>query len=188
MKSDDDLLAYLKAEYDEPRILRGQVLKYQKIEWDGAEYYLTSPTEMINAQQLWLPTKYMKLLYTMASKRRMAKADAGELEAGLDDLFAYLCDAIKKRYPRYKSSVYEKLMADKCQERFSKLSKEEKHAGVMELIAVLHCDGARGLKGLGLSSSGGRMTNINLGSSISDICFVDSSVTGMFERRSTIEP
>ena len=188
LKSDDDLLAYLKAEYDEPRILRGQVLKYQKIEWDGAEYYLTSPTEMINAQQLWLPTKYMKLLYTMASKRRMAKADAGELEAGLDDLFAYLCDAIKKRYPRYKSSVYEKLMADKCQERFSKLSKEEKHAGVMELITVLHCDGARGLKGLGLSSSGGRMTSINLGSSISDICFVDSSVTGMFERRSTIEP
>lgn len=55
IKSDDDLLTYLQDGYVEPRILRSQVLKYQKIEWGGAEYYLTSPVEMINAQQLWLP-------------------------------------------------------------------------------------------------------------------------------------
>lgn len=188
IKSDDDLLTYLESEYVEPRILRAQVLKYQKIEWGGAEYYLTSPVEMINAQQLWLPSRYMKLLFTMASKRRAEKADVGDLEAGLDDLFAYLCEVIGARYPRYKGSVYEKLIAEKCQDRFFGLSMDEKYAGIMELVAVLHCDGARGLKGLGLSPSAGRMTSISFGGYVSEIAFVDSSVTGMFERHSKIEP
>lgn len=188
IKSNDDLLAYLQSEFDEPRILRSQVLKYQKTEWDGVEYYLTSPVEMINAQQLWLPSMYMRLLYSMASKKHMAKMDAGELETGLDELFAYLCELIGKRYPRYRKSIYEKLVDEKCQTRFTNLGIEEKYAVVMEILAVLHCDGARGLKGSGLSSSAGRMTNIAFGGSISELEIVDTSVTGMFERRSTIEP
>lgn len=60
IKSNDDLLEYLQSKYEEPRILRAYVPKYQKIEWLGAQYYLTSDSEMINAQQLWLPRTYLE--------------------------------------------------------------------------------------------------------------------------------
>ena len=63
-----------------------------------------------------------------------------------------------------------------------------KRASVTEMLNMLHCNAAFGLKTAGVSTTAGRMNMLNLGSSISDICFVDSSVTGMFERRSTIEP
>lgn len=177
----------MQSEFDEPRILRSQVLKYQKIEWDGVEYYLTSPVEMINAQQLWLPSMYMRLLYSMASKKHMAKMDAGELEAGLDELFAYLCELIGKRYPRY-GGLYGKLMDAKCWSRYSGMILGDKMSAVAELLALLHCNASYGLKAVGLAGEAGRMKNINFGGSISDIVFVDTSVTGMFERRSTIEP
>lgn len=187
IKSGDDLLAYLQTEYDQPRVLRAHVLKYQKIAWGGAEYYLTSASEMINAQQLWLPNRFLELLWTLGSKRRAVKADQGALEAGLNDLFGYLCEVIRARYPRY-GGVFKKLMSPKCQERYGEMGLEEKYGVVKEMLGVLHCDGTRGLQSLGLSSGSGRMTNINFGSSISEITFVDSSVTGMFERRTVVEP
>lgn len=52
---------------------------------------------------------------------------------------------------------------------------------------MLHCDGARGLGLFGLSGSAGRMTNLTVGNFVSEIAFIDSSVTGMFERRSQVE-
>lgn len=188
IKSDDDLLAYLEGKYEEPRILRAQVLKYQKIEWSGAEYYLTSPVEMINAQQLWLPAKYMKLLHTMASPRRRKDADLEELEATLDELFSYLCELVRERYPKYKVPVFDKLMGEKCKNHYLNLTTQEKYEGVLEFLAALHCNGARGMKKLGLAAETGRMKGFNLGSSISEIAFIDASVTGMFERRIVLEP
>lgn len=187
LRSDDDLLVYLKERYEEPRILRSHVLKYQKIEWGGAEYYLTSASEMINAQQLWLPRRYLALLWVLQSKHRMAKEDPSVLEAGLDDLFGYLCEVIGSRYPRY-GGVHKKLTGSKCQETYNAMDLEGKASALHELLGVLHCDGARGLKSLGLSVDSGRMKGVNFGSSISEITFVDISVTGMFERRMVIEP
>ena len=189
IKTDDDLLAYLQSEYEEPRILRSQVLKYQKIEWDGAEYYLTSPTEMINAQQLWLPQKYVKLLWMMEMGKayRRKETDPRELEADLDELFAYLCDVIGRRYPRY-GGVHAKLLSEKCVKLREGMDLGDKHAVAVEVLRMLHCNAAYGLKEAGISSAAGRMHMLNLGSSISDITFIDTSVTGMFEGRSRIEP
>ena len=187
IKSDDDLLAYLQYRYEEPRILRSQVLKYQKIEWAGAEYYLTSPIEMINAQQLWLPECYRKLLWTLQSKKRMEKKDHIELECELDSLFSHLCKAIASRYPRYEG-LYKKLIDSKCQKRYLDSTFEDKQVIVQELLSLLHCNASIGLRSLGLSNSAGRMNEINYGGSIASITFVDTSVTGMFERRWIIEP
>ncbi len=186
IKTDDDLMAYLEQNYKEPRILRARIPKYQKIEWKGAEYYLTSPTEMINAQQLWLSREHMELLYTLESESRRKKANQDDLMRKIDDLFAVLCEKIKERYPRY-AGVYKKLSDSKCQQRFAKMNVDEKRQAIQELLNMLHCDGARGLKSLGLPPEAGRMMNISFGSSLSEITFIDTSVTGMLERRRTIE-
>lgn len=187
IKSNDDLFAYLQSKYEEPRILRAYVPKYQKIEWLGAQYYLTSDSEMINAQQLWIPRAYLELLWRAPSKHRMKDVNLESFEEGLDGLFSYLCETIGSRYPRYRKSIYDKLMAQKCQDSFLEKTIEEKISAIKSILALLHCDAMRGLKELGLSDSAGRMTNISFGSSLSEITFIDTSVTGMFERRTKIE-
>lgn len=187
IESDADLLAYLEKRFDDPRILCARILKYQRISWKGAEYYLTSPSEMINAQQLWLPRRYLKLMWTLASKQRVEKADPRELEEGLDELFAHLCDVIAERYPRYQG-LHKKLMDPKCQDGYNEQGIGGKYSVVLELLSLLHCNAAYGLKNAGLAGAAGRMNMVNFGSSISEITFIDSSVTGMFEGRSVIEP
>lgn len=185
IKCDDDLRAYVDSRYEEARILRSCVMKYQKIEWGGVEYYLTSPSEMINARQLWLPRKYMKLLCDFESKREVTERSE-ELSVAADELFTYLRDVIAENYPRYKG-VAEKLSSGKAENKFYGKSADEKSHAIGEMLAMLHCDGARGLGLFGLSDSAGRMKNLTVGNFISEITFIDSSVTGMFERRSQVE-
>ena len=185
LKDEAGLRAYIESLYEDSRILRPYVMKYQKIEWSGVEYYLTSPSEMINARQLWLPRRYMKLLCDFGLKKEVADRSE-ELSEGADELFGYLRDAIAERYPRY-GGVAEKLFSAKAESKFRAQSVIEKSQSIDEILAMLHCDGARGLGRFGLSTSAGRMMNVPIGSSVPDITFIDSSVTGMFERRSRIE-
>ncbi len=179
------LQAYLETAYESPRILKRCIPKYQKIEWSGAEYYLTSAVEMINARQLWLPKKYVDLLWFAGSKH-LSEDDYCRLELCAEELFEYLLDEIRVEYPRYKG-VCSKLSADSCREGFLGKALPGKIASLREIIAMLHCNAAYGLKDTGLASAAGRMTNLNIGGSISDIVFIDTSVTGMFERRYRIE-
>lgn len=116
----------------------------------------------------------------------MAKADLEAIGEGFDSLFAYLCETIGARYPRY-GGVFGKLMNQKCQDKFFEGSIEQKKDSVFELLSLLHCNAAYGLSSLGLAGAAGRMTNINFGGSLSEITFIDTSVTGMFERRTKIE-
>lgn len=186
LKSDEDLLAYLQREYDDPRILKAQVLKYQKIEWNGAQYYLTSNSEMINAQQLWLPIRFVKLLWVLSSPKRIEKENEADLLSSIDAFYSYLCSVIESRYPRYQGLLV-KITDEKARVLLSGFSVGEKASVLFELLAVLHCNAAVGMKSLRLSPGMGRMLNINFGGALSELTFIDSSVTGMFERRSRIE-
>lgn len=183
IKKEEDLLGYLESQFTDPRILKPQVLKYQKIKWGGAEYYLTSNSEMINARQLWLPRRYMKLLSKV--EKKPLKKDCIDVET-LDSLFHHLCFVVENDYPRYEG-LAKKLQSDTCQNLYHSKSLEEKVQVIDELLNLLHCNAARGLKSLSLSSASGRMTNLPIGNFAEDITFIDSSVTGLFERNSCLE-
>ena len=185
IKGEDDLRTYIDSRYEEACILRPCVMKYQKIEWGGVEYYLTSPSEMINARQLWLPRKYMKLLCDFESKKEVVERPE-ELAVGADELFRHLCVVVGDCYPRY-GKIAEKLFAAKMSVAYCGKSLPEKVVSINELLSMLHCDAGIGLKSLNLAGASGRMNGISFGGAISDITFVDSSVTGMFERRSQVE-
>lgn len=180
-----ELLQYLKNLYEEPRLLKTPIPKYQKIEWDGNQYYLTSQSEMINARQLWLPQKYMQLLDALHSKKAIQEHE-NELSEKANDLFGYLCKQIKLHYPRYKN-LHEKIISEKTLIEFENLTADQKLIAINEVLNVLHCNAERGMKKIKLSEGAGRMNGINFGNSISDITFIDTSVTGMFESRSHIE-
>lgn len=184
IETDADLLSYLERRYERPRILKACVCKYQKIEWDRGLYYLTSSCEMINARQLWLPIEYVQLLDAAGSNQRMSQiANPSEKANGL---FEYLCEQIEQHYPRYKG-VLQKLKSDAAITNFCAMDLLRKLAVISDLLAMLHCDAAYGLASLGLATALGRMTNINFGSAAESITYIDSSVTGLFERRYRIE-
>ncbi len=184
IKTDSDLVAYVSSRLANPIILKSRICKYQKIEWEGVSYYLTSQSEMINARQLWLPYEYMQLLDAMENENRLAHYPNAEREMGA--LFGYLCEQIHLHYPRYQG-VFEKLTGEKAIANYKAMPLGEKAKVLSDLLGMLHCDAAFGLTSLRLASALGRMTNINFGSSLEAITFIDSSATGLFERRYHIE-
>lgn len=180
-----DLQVYLEQLYEKPRILKGPIMKYQLIEWGGCRYYLVAATEMINARQLWLPSRFMKYLARDDHYlHRTGEEEASENAAV--ELYDYLCLQAAKYYQRYKG-VSDKLSDKTALDHFQKLTIPEKWDVVEELLGLLHCDSGCGMKAIGLSPALGRMMNINFGASFQDIHFIDVSSTGMFERRSDIE-
>ena len=176
---EDDLRKYLEQNYEGAQILIPKIMKYQKIEWDGGTYYLTSQSEMINARQLWVPSKYLKFLENC---EHIKSEHEDTLTADAIDFYEYLCTQIESNYPRYKN-VVAGLTSSKSEDRFKQASLPEKFEMLSEILNVLHCDSTRGLGKWGLSPRAGRMDAINFGGSIASIVWIYSSITGMYENR-----
>ncbi len=181
IKDTKDLQAYLETKYAQPKILKERILKYQKIEWAGGEYYMTSNMELINARQLWLPTKWIQLA-ELIEKQEVSNDD----NADMDSLFNFLHEQIALNYPRY-SGVAKKIGDQGTIRRFYAMDSHSKAKVINDILALLHCNAAYGLGSLGLASALGRMCNVPIGSSINEITFVNTSVTGMFEYRTHSE-
>ena len=177
----DDLQKYLETRYKNPSVIRARIPKYQLIEWDGHRYYLTSQSEMINAWQLWLPDKYIEELEVVERSY-----DGGKVlpEDVLREVWTLLTKAVEKN-PRYKDKLAAKLKSDSIRRKFEDAGPEEKQKNVLQLLALLHCNAERGLALA--STRAGRMDGINFGSNIGSIKFIDTSVTGMFERWTSFE-
>jgi CRISPR-associated endonuclease Csn1 len=178
--------SYLERLFEEVDIIRAPIYKYQKIEWDGGYYYLTSPSEMINARQLCLPHEHVSYL-AVAQKAVCADAKYKAVKifnewpdkvALNKEIYIYLCEQINNYYPRY-NGVYEKMTAVKTVSIFDNADIKSQVAMIFEILNMLHCDGRRGLSLLSLSPSSGRMNCLNLSSP--DIRFINTSVTGMYE-------
>lgn len=181
INSTEDLQKYLETRYKNPSVIRARIPKYQLIEWDGHRFYLTSQSEMINAWQLWLPEKYIEELEEVERSH-----DGGKVlpEDVLREVWTLLIKAVEKN-PRYKDKLAAKLKSDSIRRKFEDAGPEEKQKNVLQLLALLHCNAERGLALA--STRAGRMDGINFGSNIGSIKFIDTSVTGMFERWTSFE-
>ena len=181
INSTEDLQKYLETRYNKPSIIRERIPKYQLIEWDGHRYYLTSQSEMINAWQLWLPEQYIGSLGEIEPPRNEGKVLPEETTRAI---WALLIKAVEKN-PRYKDNLAIKLKSDSIRRKFEEASPKEKQKNVLQLIALLHCNADRGISLV--STSAGRMNSVSFESNYKHIQFVDTSVTGMYERRTNIE-
>lgn len=90
-----------------------------------------------------------------------------------------------EKNPRYKDKLAAKLKSDPIRRKFEDASPEEKQQNVLQLIALLHCNAERGVNLV--NTSAGRMKGVNLGSNLMHVQFIDTSVTGMYERRTSFE-
>lgn len=61
-------------------------------------------------------------------------------------------------------------MGEKCEKVRMGMDLDRRYESILELLSVLHCNAAYGLKAFGLASAAGRMTNINFGARLMKLC------------------
>jgi CRISPR-associated endonuclease Csn1 len=178
----EDLQAWLETRYEDVSIIKPKIMKYQKISWEGCEYYLTSNVEMINARQMWLPESYVADLVECEHAIKKGQADLTDYDEVFIKVYESIIDTIERVYPRY-SDLLQKLKS--ANESFCLADVSDRLTRINEILALLHADATRGLAKNGFAASVGRMTGINYGKLMQkgEIEFIDTSVTGMYERR-----
>ena len=176
------LQEYLQREgYQEVKILRDKVLKYQLIKDKGSLKYITSFQEMNNAQQLIINKEYQELI-TWINNRETNKII--ENEEKLDDLYEYVMSKVKKFYSMFES-VWIQIEG---KTDYSKLKIDEKSSLLLEIFKLTRANAQNAnLKVISknLSDRVGRM-QYKSGIDLRDVTFIDQSITGLFERRYTI--
>ena len=167
---------YLERYYPEHKILKNEIKKYQRIIYEGNDWFIVSDNEVINAKELILPNRLNQAAYHM--NRDSSKVD----EEMLDELYNFLYLKIMKEYPVY-AGIAKKLR--EAEEEFNTIDKADKIAVINQVFIMLQANSSNGnftKFNLGaLKGREGRLGGKNL--DVSKIEFIDSSVTGIYERR-----
>lgn len=171
------IINYLESlDYANPKILKDRIMQYQRITYDGDDFYLSSSVEIHNAKQLVLPPQCNRTVYCMNSKARQNTVTDAELIM----LYDTLCDKIEKHYLCYRNILL-KLKAAKTD--FESRPVEEKVAIINQILIMLRANPSNGnfktYNFAGLSNRVGRMGGKNL--DVNKIIFRNTSVTGLFE-------
>lgn len=162
-------IAYLKENInvDNLKIISNKIFRNQYIRWGNDYFYIVSPGELQNAKQLFLEEQYYKKLYFI-------KELNGEL---LNDLYLYLVN--KLDYYIIFDNTKKHLLT--FNEKFIKLSNDEKREVIFEILKITKCNSENAnLKRFGGSERLGRIVKkVNLKEAI----FIHQSVTGLYEVR-----
>jgi CRISPR-associated endonuclease Csn1 len=156
------------------KILNDKIMLNQLILKDGMYQLLKSDIEIINAVQIVLPKGQKRVLYNI--ERKMYKNISSD---EVTILFDVLMEKIERFYP-----VYNKIRGKLLENRgvFIDLSIIEKCQIILEILKLLQANSTRAnFKILGLSSDVGRQTKIGI--KLSELIFVERSVTGLYEKK-----
>jgi len=177
-QNETELIRYLlQAGYEDVKILKKKILKYQLIKYDGGLFYMVSDSEIINAKQLLVDQKYLEVI------NAIERGDISDINVELlHELYFHLVDKIKTHYHFY-NDIADRLIDSA--NLFCDLSLENKAKFVEEMLKITQVNSTNanfkrfGFPGLG--DRVGRMAGKNL--VVDKIEFIDTSVTGMFETR-----
>ena len=160
------------------RVLRRKIYKYQQIEVGPDRFYITGKKEVRNARQFAFSQEETELVARLVSGE-------GAEPNNLMELFVLVRRKLMSLAPKLGSLLH---IAD-ADNLFIDLPELEKERVLLAVIAIA---GARtnaiDLMALGGKSSAGtiKLTFPKLLAAETGITFIDQSVTGMFERRTTI--
>lgn len=163
------------------RVLRGRILKYSKIRYGQDEYFIPALDVVYSARQLALTGDLLKTAQDVGDNKVSSFClDDGALMRLYDELrdkALFLCSGFK--------NVHKAL--EQGREMFSQLSCDKKRKVLLAVLGFYKGDTARvDLSFIGGSRNAGGITNGFLTKYFDRVQFVDSSVTGMFERCETI--
>lgn len=163
------------------KMLKKRILKYSRICYKGDEFFLPALDVVYSARQLALTGDLLKTAALVCDDR----VDASDIDDDLiDDLYdvlkdkaLFLCSAFKNIYK----------VLDEGKETFLCLHRKEKRKLLVQVLKFYKGDISRvDLSFINGARNAGKIPNTFLTKDFSNVEFVDSSVTGMFERRCTI--
>ena len=168
-------------------ILRKKVQKYQYMEDENQNcYYIVSPKEVINAKQLVLGGKYLHLnrVISYLSNGNWENIAENELKNDLFDLYNFWQEKVMKEYKGFASTM-EKITSTGA---YEKLAVKDKVEFLLELLKLTKANSEYpSLKKFKIAGLAERMGRKNSFTIKDKIVLVDTSVTGMHERRTCFE-
>lgn len=166
--------------FEDVVILKEHILKNQLLEIDGGLFYMSSPTELVNAKELILTKDENELVYNI--NLAISKKEYTQLTSeNLISLYIALIEKIKTHYPYYRTiakNLYENM------EAFKKLSIVDKCKVITELLITLQVGPQNGnikLDEYKLGDRLGRMGGKNI--DLNESYFISQSVTGLYSRK-----
>ncbi|WP_080802853.1 type II CRISPR RNA-guided endonuclease Cas9 [Arabiibacter massiliensis] len=159
------------------RIRRRKVYKYQQIIVGDSRLYITGKREVRNAQQF---------AFSQDETELIGRIERGE-ECSEEELLGML-RSLQAKYARFASRLGQMMQVADLEPSFVKTGEAERGQVLLSLvsIAAAHTN-MIDLSAMGGSKCAGCMrVSFSKELSAGKVCFVDSSVTGMFERRETL--
>lgn len=159
------------------RILRRKVYKYQQIIVGGSRLYITGKKEVRNAQQF---------AFTQNETELISRIERGEMCA--PEELVRLFRSLQNKYARFALRLAQQMRVAELEDSFVTADQNDQCRVLLSLVSIA----AAHTNMIDLSSVGGSKysgcMNISYSKELSAgaVCFIDSSVTGMFERRQTI--
>lgn len=167
------------------KILRNKVLKNQQyIDEKGQYMRLCSDSEVRADKELIVNENINKLIYLMnCDESKLDDNEVTSLNDNYEYLYDYLIEKIRKEYSVFES-IYNKLK--ECRKFFINLDINRKKNAINGLILLMKT-GQGNLKDIGLSDRVGRQSRKKFDTKkLSNILFIDKSITGMYERRYSV--
>lgn len=157
-----------------------RILKNQELEIGNMRYYLTSPSELVNAKQLIVNRETLETIYHIERGRKDIE------DVKLIRAYEYITNKIMQMYPPF-INVASNL--SKAQNSFEALENMEKCKIILEMLKITKASPVNGDLSLlemidsaginkKLSDRAGRMGGKNIW--LDETLFVDQSITGMY--------
>jgi len=170
---------YLKTQgFNNIKILRDKVMKYQLALENGHPIFIISDSEKQNAKQLFLNKDNMKILWQCKNNSLEENEETHEV---LLELYNLVIEKIDEQYTIFRS-LPENL--DKERKKFESLSVGEKATVLTEILNITKANGNNGK--LDLLDLGNRVGRLSQSAKPEGLVIIDQSVTGMFEKKEVL--
>lgn len=154
-----------------------QIKKNQLIELNGGLYYITSPTELVNAIELILNMNQQRIIYEVnKALSKQIYTEINDLE--LNEIYDCLISKINNFYPKY-NAISKKLINMK--NKYNQLPIDKKCNVINQLLITLSANASNGnitFSDFNISDRMGRLNSQNI--NLNDITFIETSVTGIY--------
>lgn len=131
--SKDELKKYLSSKYKDVKVIKEKIPKYQKIRYEGHEYYIVSSNEWCNAKQLILKKNIYDNISKLNDKLEFNKMSEEEKDKILIESYNCILDKLVKNYGIYKGII--KKLSDNI-DTFKALSSINKLKVINEILNI----------------------------------------------------
>ncbi|SDM20938.1 CRISPR-associated endonuclease Csn1 [Kandleria vitulina] len=178
---DETKINYIKESegLEEVKIVK-EIFKNQLIEINGGLFYVTSPTEIVNARQLILDVNSTRIIDGIY-KAMKYKNYSGLSQEEIMNVYDIFVEKLKLYYPTYKNIATN---FENMREQFENISDEEKCEVIRQMLVIMHAGPQNGnitFDDFKMSGRMGRMSKKTI--SLDNTDFIADSPTGMYSKK-----